>query len=400
VGLEAYINYDGWRSGIYGSDSFTSGQMDWLAADLAAASGSSARVLFYHYDFSNQINLSSLNADMALSGHIHTNRDDFSHPFDIITNNVCDGERSYRLIRVSGGVLQPSSTVSAGSRGTNLTVEYTPANDGTNYNVTATIANNLFERFEHSMLRFKMPNDPGNVDVSGGELLRTDHSGPYAVYYVGVDILPFSSQTVTVALDTDDTQAPTVVVVSPNGHEVWDIGSYHSVTWTASDDLGVKSVSVVLSTDGGLTYGDTLATGEADDGGYAWVVASDATRAARIKVIAYDWAGNSGADASDGDFEIRDPAADVPSHIVITRTSPNPFRDHVTIRFGLPRDGLVRLDLFDGSGRLVRNLASKEYAAGYHMLGWSNDGSVGPGVYFLRLRLGSDTTTFKAVVLR
>ena len=37
VGMESYNNYDRWREEIYGSDSFTSGQLDWLAQDLAAA---------------------------------------------------------------------------------------------------------------------------------------------------------------------------------------------------------------------------------------------------------------------------------------------------------------------------------------------------------------------------
>jgi hypothetical protein len=400
VGLEAYDNYDRWRFGIYGNDSFTPGQMEWLAGDLAAAAGSSARVLFYHYDFSRQINLSNLNADMALSGHIHRDRNDFSHPYDIITNNLCDGERSYRLVRVSNGVLEPSVTLSAGGAGNGLRVDYSPANDGSYYNVIATITNNLNERFEHAQLRFLMPASADGAEVTGGNLLQVDETGPHAVYYVGIDIMPYSSQTVTIKVDPQDTQAPVVVVTSPNGDEVWDIGSSHEITWTATDDIGVASVSIVLSRDGGSTYSDTLASAETNDGKYAWAVAADATQAARVKVTAYDGSGNSGGDTSDSDFEIRDSGGGVPSHLVITGTNPNPFGRHAMIRFGLPRDGWVEIDLYDVSGRLVRNLLSEEYPAGYHVLEWNNDSSTGPGLYFLRLRLDSDTTTQKVVVLR
>ncbi|MFH1682153.1 MAG: metallophosphoesterase [Candidatus Eisenbacteria bacterium] len=199
VGLEAYNNYDNWRYEIYGSDSFTSAQIDWLAGDLAAASGSAARVLFFHRDFSGQINLNTLGAEMALWGHIH--RDDGNvnqTPYNLSTNNVCDGERSYRLVRVSGGTLDPSPTVSAGSSGQNLRVSYSPANDGAADTVTATITNNLNEGFEHGLVRVRMPRRAG-YEVTGGTLLQVDDSDSVAVCYVGVDVPASGSVSVEVA---------------------------------------------------------------------------------------------------------------------------------------------------------------------------------------------------------
>jgi len=206
VGLEAYINYDRWRQNIYGYDSFTSDQLRWLSDDLDEAAGSAAQVLFYHYDFSDQISLSALQAEMALSGHIHRDEGSISSaPYDLITNNVCDGERAYRLVRVSGGTLDPSSTISAGSSGQNLTVVYSPSNDGSADSVTATVDNNLSEAFEHGMLRFLMP--PGATDfvVTGGALLQTDSTGSATVCYVGVDIGQNSTQMVTVVADPAET---------------------------------------------------------------------------------------------------------------------------------------------------------------------------------------------------
>jgi predicted MPP superfamily phosphohydrolase len=200
IALESYVNYDGWRYDTYGYKSFTSGQFDWLDEDMAASSGSSAHVLFFHSDFQNQIDLGSLGADMSLAGHKHGDVDDFSHPYEILTDNVCDGARKYRLIRVSGGTLSPTYTISAGSNGNNLRVTYSPANDGTNYTVTADITKNMSEDFEHSELRFVMPNEPGTFDVTGGTLVQTDRTGVFAVCYVAVDISS-SSQSVTVTLD-------------------------------------------------------------------------------------------------------------------------------------------------------------------------------------------------------
>ncbi|HVP58722.1 MAG TPA: metallophosphoesterase [bacterium] len=398
VGLEAYINYDMWRSDIYGGQSFTQAQMNWLAGDLAAASGSLARVLFYHYDFSRQINPGSLGIQMTLAGHTHSDENDFLPPYNIITRSVCDGNRAYRLVRVSGGVLHPSFTMTAGSTGANLNVTYAPANDGTNSSVTANITNNLPEHFEHSQLRFVMPAQKGYYDVAGGTLLQVDDSGPNRVCYVGVDILASSSQTVSITLDTTDREAPQVTVTSPNGGEIWDAGSAHVIAWTASDDIGVTSVSIVLSLDGGLTFSDTLATEAGDESTYTWTVNADPTTAARIKVIARDGADHTGEDTGNGDFEIRQAATSVPGTLVIAGTAPNPFSGHATIRFGLPRDGVAEIDLYDVAGHFVMNLVRSPYSAGYHEIGWDTGNAVGAGVYILRLKLGRDTATAKTVI--
>jgi len=202
IGLEAYINYDGWRSYIYGGESFTSGQLDWLDDEMASSSGSAAQVLFYHMDFADQINLNALGAEMALWGHIHRDEGSiYSQPYDLATNNVCDGERAYRLIRVSSGALQPRPTLSAGSSGSKLEVEYVPANDGGHDEVTAEITNDFSESFEHAQLKFRMPGGAIGAQVTGGTLVQVDDSDSMDVYYVAVDIQSNSFQQVTVTLD-------------------------------------------------------------------------------------------------------------------------------------------------------------------------------------------------------
>ena len=209
IALEAYDNYDGWKYNIYGSESFTSGQLQWLDQELLASSGSLSQVLFYHYDFSNQINLNALGVDMALWGHIHSNQGSIhNHPYNLATNNVCDGDRTYRLIRVSNGVLDPSGPVSAGLSGDQLNVQYTPANDGTNYEVSAQIYNSLTKQFEHAQLKFLMPKTAGDVSITGGTLNQIDTSDSIDVYYVDVVIQPNSVKAVTITLDPSAVDEP------------------------------------------------------------------------------------------------------------------------------------------------------------------------------------------------
>lgn len=198
IGMESYNNYDWWREEIYGSDSFISEQLAWLNADLAASS-SATQILFYHKDFQKQINLNVLGVEMALWGHVHSDNDDMNGPpFDISTDNVCDGARSYRVIRVSGSTLQPEYTVSAGGAGQNLTVAYAPSNAGLSSTVTATVTNNHPLGFDNGRLKFVMPESGGSYKATGGTLVQVDQSGDFDVCHVAVDIPANSSAEVTV----------------------------------------------------------------------------------------------------------------------------------------------------------------------------------------------------------
>jgi hypothetical protein len=221
VALEAYINYDAWLPQYYGSQSFTSAQLQWLNADLAAAGGTS-QVLFYHRDFNSQLNLSTLGVEMALSGHIHSDSGSLtSRPYNLATSPTVDGNRSYRVVRVSHGTVTPLATVSAGSSGQALQILYTPANDGTHEAMAAAVTNNLPIRFENALVRFLLPKNGGDVQVSGGTLLQTDSSGAVRVCYVGVDLAANSTQIVSVTTDSsagvpDPTAAPRLEQNLPN----------------------------------------------------------------------------------------------------------------------------------------------------------------------------------------
>jgi hypothetical protein len=51
-----------------------------------------------------------------------------------------------------------------------------------------------------------------------------------------------------------DVTPPVVSVTSPNGGETWKAGSTQAITWSATDAVGVTSVDLAYSTDGGATF--------------------------------------------------------------------------------------------------------------------------------------------------
>ncbi len=203
TGLEAYVNYDGYLYNIYGEESFIQSQLQWLENDLINASSSDARVVFYHMDFADQLNLGSLNIDMTLWGHIHRNSGNiYTTPWNLATAAVCDGNRAFRIINVNNGVLQPNETNYAGYSGENLSIDYFPSNSGTADSVIAIIQNQYDLDFHNGLIKFVMPGGYSEYSIQNGELLQVDASGNAAICYVKVNIPANDDISVTISTTT------------------------------------------------------------------------------------------------------------------------------------------------------------------------------------------------------
>gem|GEM_PF-2380275 len=118
-----------------------------------------------------------------------------------------------------------------------------------------------------------------------------------------------TAQDVTGTIHVPDTTPPSVTVTSPDGGENWQVGSTHAITWTATDTVGVTSIDITYSTDGGSSYPFTIATGIANTGTYSWTIPNTPSTTCKVNVIAHDAAGNTGEDASNATFAITTPSA-------------------------------------------------------------------------------------------
>lgn len=83
--------------------------------------------------------------------------------------------------------------------------------------------------------------------------------------------------------------------------------------------------------------------------------------------------------------------------------TPNPGRGPVALHLAMPRDGDVRVELFDAMGRRVAVLHDGPLGAGARTLTW--DGRLGgraapAGTYLVRARAGVDHATQRVVVAR
>ena len=103
-------------------------------------------------------------------------------------------------------------------------------------------------------------------------------------------------------------------------------------------------------------------------------------------------------------------ASDVPGDHLSDRMTgfvgiaPNPFNPTTEIRFRLEQDDLTQLNIYDLRGELVTQLVNERLAGGVdHVRSWDGtdqqDRSVGSGVYFARLRIGTNVHEVRELTL-
>ncbi|MBD3180131.1 MAG: T9SS type A sorting domain-containing protein [Candidatus Latescibacteria bacterium] len=88
-----------------------------------------------------------------------------------------------------------------------------------------------------------------------------------------------------------------------------------------------------------------------------------------------------------------------PDEYGLMQNHPNPFNPVTVIRFNLPEEAHVKLEVYDVQGRLVKRLVNRTFSSGFHAAEWNATG-VSSGVYFYRLVTPTFTEMKKMILLR
>ncbi|GBD88389.1 ser-Thr-rich glycosyl-phosphatidyl-inositol-anchored membrane family protein [bacterium BMS3Abin03] len=106
----------------------------------------------------------------------------------------------------------------------------------------------------------------------------------------------------------------------------------------------------------------------------------------RLKQVDYD-----GSYSYSG---IVDVDVNVPEVFILSQNYPNPFNPSTTIKFSLPVDSKVKINLYNALGEVMELLANGEYSVGYHELNFDAS-SLTSGVYYYTLTAqGNDGSSF------
>lgn len=171
-------------------------------------------------------------------------------------------------------------------------------------------------------------------------------------------------------------------------------GEYYSLVEADHSRLG--DLGPALVDNGGsvaLTTGDSLslvyqATDQATSGAASWYLLARRT---------------DGAVGPSQSAHPR-PAQEIPQQFALHPSKPNPAASEVVLRFDLPVERSVKLEVFDLLGRRVATVVDALYPAGSHGAVWNlRDPSgtpVRPGVYVYRLAAGEFRAKGKMTVVR
>ncbi len=101
----------------------------------------------------------------------------------------------------------------------------------------------------------------------------------------------------------------------------------------------------------------------------------------------------------EGTVGIDDPVAQIPETILLSQNYPNPFNASTIIRYELPQQSQVTLDIYDILGRQVITLEDGIKTAGSHQVIWQAE-DISSGVYFYKIQAGEYVETQKMMLVK
>ena len=91
--------------------------------------------------------------------------------------------------------------------------------------------------------------------------------------------------------------------------------------------------------------------------------------------------------------------SEIPSKYDLYQNYPNPFNPTTNIKFDIMRNGLVKLEIYDVTGKVVNTLVNSKLEAGKYEFSM-NAGYMPSGVYFYKLETESFTMTKRMILLK
>jgi len=107
---------------------------------------------------------------------------------------------------------------------------------------------------------------------------------------------------------------------------------------------------------------------------------------AKVQPLSVEWVVKAGA-------------SNLPTQYALLQNYPNPFNPSTQIRYALPVDCQVRLEVYNVVGQRVATLVDGHQEAGYKAITW-NAQDMASGIYFYKLTVNGFTSIRKMVLLK
>ncbi len=200
-----------------------------------------------------------------------------------------------------------------------------------------------------------------------------------------------------------DDSLPLITVLEPNGGEVWVYNEVHDILWDSDDNVGIDSLNITLSLDGGATYPIFVTHVVGNDSVFHWTIPETTSTECLIKVEGYDGALNIASDISDSLFTIALTGVYgsqilLPSVTMLNSIRPNPFHNRARINLQIAEKTPVSARLYDIRGRLIENIKEETYLPGYYSIEMNEP--LPSGVYFIKVAAGEKIWIRKLIQIK
>lgn len=86
--------------------------------------------------------------------------------------------------------------------------------------------------------------------------------------------------------------------------------------------------------------------------------------------------------------------------ISLFQIQPNPVTNETTIKVNLIKTAAVQLDVYDITGKHIKNLVNTELKTGENIIKWDGVDAINNGIYFVRLNIDGNIQTQKAILYK
>jgi flagellar hook assembly protein FlgD len=88
-----------------------------------------------------------------------------------------------------------------------------------------------------------------------------------------------------------------------------------------------------------------------------------------------------------------------PKEFALYQNYPNPFNPSTTIKFALPIDSKVKINVYNSLGQLVETLVDQEMQSGYHEINFDAS-KLTSGVYLYQMQAGENVSVKKMILMK
>ena len=218
---------------------------------------------------------------------------------------------------------------------------------------------------------------------------------PDFLYYLKNSVTPAPSITFGLPADTNTPSVPTLIGIAGNEQILlewnrnteFDIDQYLIFQNTTPDPQTAVQVGTVYQPDtsiivSGLTNFTTY---------YFWIKVKDLFCTPRISAF------SNGVVLTP--INVKKISESIPKVFALHQNYPNPFNPVTKIKFDLPKGSLVKITVYDITGKVVDVIVNSYLMAGYQEATF-NAINLASGVYFYKIEAGDFTAEKKMVVLK